>query len=80
MPNITFSVSKDLYEKMKQYPEIKWNTLFLKWIEPYLDKLEYPNIQSISELRDRLRKKGISMDDLTHEKIIESYKKRECPK
>ncbi len=75
MPNITFSVSKELYEKMKKYSEIKWSSLYRKMIEQYIEKLEHSNIQSISELRNQLRKKNISMDDLTHEKIIESYKK-----
>ncbi len=75
MPNITFSVSKELYEKMKKYSEIKWSSLYRKMIEQYIEKLEHSNIQLISELRNQLRKKSITMDDLTHEKIIESYKK-----
>jgi hypothetical protein len=75
MPNITFSVSDVLYEKMKKFPEIKWSTLYRQTIEQYLEKLEHPNIIPITELREKLRKNGITMDDLTHEQVIENYKK-----
>ncbi len=75
MPNITFSVPNELYKRMKKYPEIKWSTLYRQMIEQYLNKFEKPDAIPITELRDRLRKKGIIMDDLTHEQIFKSYKK-----
>ena len=74
MPNITFSVSKNLYERLKKYPEIKWSTLYRQTIEQYLDKLENPNIISMKDLREKLRKRGITMNDLTHEQVIENIK------
>ena len=75
MTNVTFSVPDELYEKMKKYPEIKWSTLYRQMIEQYIDKLENPNSMPITELRASLKHKGLSMEDLTHEQCIESYKK-----
>lgn len=75
MPNITFSVSDKLSGRMKKYPEIKWSTLYRKMIEKYLDKLESPNKIPISELRERLQKKRITLDDIPLDKAIETYKK-----
>ncbi len=75
MPNVTFSVPDELYERMKKYPEIKWSTLYRQMLEKYLDKLDHPNIIPIAELRERLKKKGITMDDIPLGKAIETYNK-----
>jgi hypothetical protein len=75
MPNITFSVPEVLYKKMKKYPEIKWTTLYRQMIEKVLEKLEEPHTESILELRERLRKKGFSMEDIPFDKAVELYKK-----
>lgn len=60
---------------MKKYPEIKWSTLYRQTIENYLKKFDRPNAVPMKALRERLKKKGITFDDLTHEQVIESYKK-----
>ena len=75
MPNITFSVSIELYKRMKKYPEIKWSTLYRRMIKNYLDKLEQPNIRSISEIREELRKKNITLEDIPLDKAIETFRK-----
>ena len=75
MPNITFSVSEDIYKRMKKFNEIKWSTLYRKMIERYLEKFESPNIENITELRERILKDGISMDDVPFDKAVEIYKK-----
>ena len=75
MPNITFSVSEDLYKRMKKFSEIKWTTLYRQIIERYLEKLENPNVEKITELRERIMKKGFSMDDIPFDKAVEIYKK-----
>jgi len=75
MPNVTFSVPQVLYERMKKYPEIKWSTLYRQTIEQYLEKLENNTIITMKELREKLKKKGITMENLTHEQVIENYKK-----
>jgi len=75
MPNITFSVSEELYKRMKKFSEIKWSTLYRQIIERYLEKLENPNVEKITELRERIMKKGFSMDDIPFDKAVEIYKK-----
>ena len=75
MPNITFSVSEDLYKRMKKFSEIKWSTLYRQIIERYLEKLENPNVEKITELRERVIKKGFSMDNIPFDKVVEIYKK-----
>ena len=75
MPNITFSVSEDLYRRMKKFSEIKWSTLYRQIIERYLEKLENLNIEKITELREKVIIKGFSMDDIPFDKAVEIYKK-----
>jgi hypothetical protein len=50
MTNVTFSVEKNLYAKMKQHPEIKWSEIFRKAIRDYLAFLERPKTISGAEL------------------------------
>ncbi|MHA1147575.1 MAG: hypothetical protein ACTSR8_04970 [Promethearchaeota archaeon] len=75
MPNITFSVDEKLYTRMKKFPEIKWSTLYRQTIERFLDKFENPNVIPITELRERLKKKGIIFDDIPIDKAIELFKR-----
>jgi predicted CopG family antitoxin len=36
MPNITLSISDEIYKKMKKYSEIKWSEVVRKAIVDYL--------------------------------------------
>ena len=60
---------------MKKFSEIKWSTLYRQIIERYLEKLENPNVEKITELRGRMMKKGFSMDDIPFDKAVEIHKK-----
>ena len=62
MPNITFSVTDDLNNRMKKFPESKWSTLYRQIIEQYLEKFENPTSIPIKELRAKLNQKGLSME------------------
>ena len=75
MPNITFSVSEDLYRRMKKFSEIKWTTLYRQIIERYLEKLENLNVEKITELSERVIKNGFSMHNIPFDKAVEIYKK-----
>ena len=75
MPNITFSVSEDLYKRMKKFSEIKWATLYRQIIERYLEKLENLNVEKITELSERVIKNGFSMHNIPFDKAVEIYKK-----
>jgi hypothetical protein len=75
MPHITFSVSDELYDRMKKFPEIKWSTLYRQTIIRYLEKFENSNKVPITELKARLEKKGVTFDEIPLDKAIEHYKK-----
>jgi len=75
MPNVTFSVPDDLFKRMKKFSEIKWSTLYRQLIERYLEKFENLNVEKITELREKVMKKGFSMDDIPFDKAVEIYKK-----
>ena len=40
MTDIKFTISKDLIERMKKYPEIDWERVAKSAVEKYLEKLE----------------------------------------
>jgi hypothetical protein len=40
MTDITFSVPKELLERMKKYPEIQWDKVAKTAVTQYLEKLE----------------------------------------
>ena len=40
MTDIKFTISKDLIERMKKYPEIDWERVAKSSVEKYLEKLE----------------------------------------
>lgn len=40
MPNITLSLSKDVHDKMKRHPEIRWSRLVSQTISERVDTLE----------------------------------------
>ncbi len=52
MPNITLSLPKDVYERMKRHPEIRWSEVARKAIIEYLRKLE--GVISAEELLEEL--------------------------
>ncbi|ADB58204.1 hypothetical protein [Archaeoglobus profundus] len=77
MPNITLSISDDIYKKMKKYSEIKWSEVVRKAIVDYLKKLEESRMEIstkdlLKELGNDFKK---SLDELELEKAIEGYKK-----
>ena len=40
MPNITLSIPREIYEKMKRHPEVKWSEVARRAIVEYLRKIE----------------------------------------
>jgi len=44
MTDIKFSISNDLLERMKKYPEINWEKVAQSAVENYLEKLEVTDI------------------------------------
>ena len=54
MANITLSLPEELYQKLKNHPEIRWSEVARKAIQQYLDELE---------LLDKLTAKSQLTDD-----------------
>ena len=54
MANITLSLPEELYQKLKNHPEIRWSEVARKAIQQYLDELE---------LLDKLTTKSQLTDD-----------------
>jgi len=68
MPNYTISIPKIIYERMKQYPEIKWSEIIRQSIEKYLNEMEFKTEMKSSEL---LLKLGVDLSEIPEEKAIE---------
>jgi Arc/MetJ-type ribon-helix-helix transcriptional regulator len=63
--NFTVRLPKELAEKMKRCREINWSEVMRTAIEEYLRKLEELRTEeSSSEILERLRKLGVSREDL----------------
>jgi len=53
MPNITLSIPKEVYEKMKKYKEVKWSEVARRAIVEYLEKLNIDDvIKSFEKMRE----------------------------
>lgn len=61
MPNVTLSVSKDLYEKMKKHPEIRWSEVVRKSISEKIDDLEV-----MDKLTKRSKLTQADVDEIAH--------------
>ena len=74
MPNITLSIPKEIYERMKQYPEIKWSEVVRRAIIEYLKKLESPTVMSSEEIAKELGEEFIrDLSKINIEGILKSY-------
>nr|MDO8063512.1 hypothetical protein [Candidatus Freyrarchaeum guaymaensis] len=49
MPNITLSVPKELYERMKKHREIRWSEVVRRAIVEYLERLEGGGLEASSK-------------------------------
>ena len=77
MPNITLSIPDDIYEKMKEYSEVKWSEVARKAIVDYIKKLEETKTEIttqelLKELGDDFKK---ILSELSIEKAVKGYKK-----
>jgi metal-responsive CopG/Arc/MetJ family transcriptional regulator len=75
MPNITVSIPKDLYEKMKIYSEVKWSEVVRKALTEYMGRLETMErgVASSNELAELLRKSELDVSSISLEKAIEHF-------
>ena len=75
MPNITVSVPKDLYEKMKRYSEVRWSEVVRKALTEYIEKLEVTERRVVlsDELSELLKESKLEVSSISLEKAIEHY-------
>ncbi|MCD6164971.1 MAG: hypothetical protein J7J30_06040 [Candidatus Odinarchaeota archaeon] len=76
MPNITLSISEELYRKMKEYSEVRWSEVARKAIIEYLRKLEGEFKMSTEELLEELGKDIVKeLSEISFEQAVEWYEK-----
>ncbi len=78
MPNITLSVPKEVYRKMRKYREVKWSEVVRNAIINYLARLEEGGYETttsklLEELGEEFRK---GLAELKPEFSIEMYEKQ----
>jgi len=67
--NITLSLPEELYQKLKNHPEIRWSEIARKAIQQYLDELELlDKLTAKSQLTDNNVRE---LSDLIDTQVIE---------
>ena len=75
MANITLSLPEELYQKLKNHPEIRWSEVARKAIQQYLDELELlDKLTSKSQLTDDDVR---DLSDLIDTQVIEKLSKHQ---
>jgi len=77
MVNITISVPKELYDKMKRYSEVRWSEVVRKALTEYVGRLEIVEggIVSSEKLSEMLKSSGLDVSCVDLEKAVEYYEK-----
>jgi metal-responsive CopG/Arc/MetJ family transcriptional regulator len=77
MVNITISVPKELYDKMKRYSEVRWSEIVRKALVDYVGKLEVleGGIVSSENLAAKLKEANLDVSCVSLEKAVEYYEK-----
>jgi len=74
LPNITISLPRELYNKMKKHPEIKWSVVIRQYLEKFINRLETKHEEKAEELLERLNIEE-ELEKIPDEKTIEYSKK-----
>ena len=75
MANITLSLPEELYQKLKNHPEIRWSEVARKAIQQYLDELELlDKLTTKSQLTDDDVR---DLSDLIDTQVIEKLSKHQ---
>ncbi len=75
MPNITLSIPEDLYQLIKNHPEIKWSQVARKAIWNYIKKLEL--MDKLLETSKFAEEDVREIDQLVKEALLEHYEGNE---
>ncbi len=76
MTNLTVAIPKNLCEKMKRHPEVKWSEVVRKALTDYVDRLEMAEggVVPMKTLAKRMREKGVHVSKIDLQKAIKHYK------
>lgn len=77
MPNITISVSDELFRKMKKYSEVKWSEVVRKALAEYIGRLEIMErgVVSSNELAKLLTEASLDLDAISLEKAVKLFER-----
>jgi predicted CopG family antitoxin len=75
MANITISIPKELYEKMKRHSEVKWSEVIRKALANYVDRLEVAESGVIpaETLARKLGEKDLDVSKIDLDKAVAYY-------
>ena len=75
MVNITVSIPKDLYDKMKKYSEVKWSEVVRKALADYVGRLEIVErgVVPSEKLGAMLRDSNLDVASVDLEKALKYY-------
>ena len=80
MPNITISIPKELYDRIKRHPEIRWSVVVREFLKEFLNRIEGVDSIPAEELLKKIDLKDeleAIPDDVSVEFGEEAVKKRE---
>ncbi|HNW05667.1 MAG TPA: hypothetical protein PK655_00235 [archaeon] len=69
MPNMTLSISQEMYDKMKNYSEIRWSEVARKAFAEKINHMEMlDDLKEVTQARKEYKEgKGIKFSDLKKE-------------
>lgn len=77
MVNMTISVPKDLYDKMKRFSEVKWSEVVRKALVDYVGKLEIieGGVVSSEKLAAELKDSNLDLGCIDLKKAVTYYER-----
>ncbi|MFQ6076352.1 MAG: hypothetical protein ACE5Z5_09515 [Candidatus Bathyarchaeia archaeon] len=75
MPNLTVSIPKDLYERMKRRRDVRWSEVVRRAIREHLDRLELGGVAETRGLMKIIGEAGVSLEEISVDKAVEHYKR-----
>lgn len=72
MPNVTLSVTEELYRKMKKRSDVRWSEVARRAIMDHIERLEGPAgfLTSSAELKNMLANSGVRLEKVSVEKAV----------
>ena len=77
MVNITVSIPRELYDKMKRYSEVKWSEVVRKALADYVGRLEIVEggVVSSEKLVAMLKDSNLDVSGIDLDKAVEYYER-----